>query len=458
MKKRTLIILSGLLLLILVLVIALYTINNNGRNIASDEADREFTEELHVIAEDTFKYFLDFTNPETGLTYDIIRLRDGDIREKGRHTSPTNIGMYFLSVVSADRMELITRQDAVSKIQKTLATLEELKKWNGLFYNWYYTDGSLKTDWGQFISFVDNGWLAAGLIVAGQAYEELSEQTAEIVEAMDFSRLFDPKVGQFHGGYDVVKGELMPWHYGMFYTEPRVASYIAIGKGDVNSDHWWKMYRTLPADWDWQSQIPEGEYVRYGNTMVFQGHYDYLGISFVPSWGGSMFEALMPGLVLKEKELGIKALGINNQRHVDLQIKFADQKGYPAWGFSPAATPDGYSEFGVAALGASGYEDRATITAHATFLALEYAPTQVRKNIKALKELQTYGQYGFYDTVNMLTGRVTEAYLALNQGMIMGSIANYLFDGVIRRYFHDSDIGKAHEWLLEQEEFLLPFP
>jgi len=95
MKKRDFIILSCMLLFILVLVIALYTINNSGRNIASEQADIEFTEELHAIAEDTFDYFLDFTNPETGLTYDLIRLRDGDIREKGRHTSPTNIGMYF---------------------------------------------------------------------------------------------------------------------------------------------------------------------------------------------------------------------------------------------------------------------------------------------------------------------------------------------------------------------------
>ena len=166
-----------------------------------------------------------------------------------------------------------------------------------------------------------------------------------------------------------------------------------------------------------------------------------------------MFEGLMPGIVLKEKDLGTKALGLNNQRHVDVQIAYAKEKGYKAWGFSPAATPDGYSEFAATPLGTSGYKDGATVTAHATFLALDYAPQEVQKNIKALKEFDLYSKYGFYDSVNVETGEIAKAYLALDQGMIMVSIANYLEDGVIREYFHQDPIGKKPEELLKQEEF-----
>ncbi|WKL02552.1 glucoamylase family protein [Paenibacillus amylolyticus] len=144
----------------------------------------------------------------------------------------------------------------------------------------------------------------------------------------------------------MAKGALTDHHYGMFYTEPRVGSYIAIGKGDVPKDHWWKMYRTLPQEWDWQAQIPQGKSVKYDGVDVFEGSYEYKDKKFVPSWGGSMFEALMPGMVIKEKELGTQALGLNNQRHVDLQIEYAKEKGYAVWGFSPSATPTGYSEFG----------------------------------------------------------------------------------------------------------------
>ena len=414
-----------------------------------------FQNQLKPIANKTYRYFEDFTNLETGLTNDIVRFSDG-VKEEGNHTSPTNIAMYMLSTISAEEMGIITEKEAISKLQKTVNTLEKLEKWNGLFYNWYFTkDGSLMTDWGEFISQVDNGWLSAGLITAGQAYPELYDQTSKLVEAMDYSTLYDPEVGQFRGGYSVDKGEYTEHHYGMFYTEPRLGSYIAIGKGDVPAEHWWRTYRTLPPEWDWQAQIPAGEMRSYHGVELFQGHYNYKGVKFIPSWGGSMFEGLMPGLVLKEKELGKNALGLNNQRHVDLQIAFAEEKGYPAWGFSPAATPDGYSEFAATPLGTSGYKDDGTVTAHASFLALEYAPQEAAKNIKALKALDTYSKYGFYDSVNVKTGEIAEAYLALDQGMIMVSIANYLLDGVIRDHFHSDEIGRNPEYLLEEEDFLI---
>lgn len=407
---------------------------------------------LRSIAKKTYSFFKDYTDPSTGLTSDTIRYEKSGLTE-AKHTSPTNVSMYIMSTVSADQLGIISRKEAVSRIQKTLKTLEKLKKWNGLFYNWYNTDGSLKTDWGQFISQVDNGWLSAGLIVAGQAYKELRGETSLLVKNMDYSKLYDPAIGQFFGGYDVAKGEMTAHHYGLFYTEPRVASYIAIGKGDVPKDHWWKMYRTMPPEWDWQSQIPSGKEQTYDGVKVFEGHYSYNGISFVPTWGGSMFEALMPSLVLKEKELGKKALGLNNERYVHMQIQYAKEKGYAAWGFSPAATPDGYSEFAATPLGTSGYKDDGTVTAHATFLALEYAPIEAKKNIKALLALDCYGKYGFYDSVNVKSGQVAKAYLALDQGMILTSIANYMKHGVIRNYFHHDPIGRNPEELLRKEEF-----
>ncbi|QGQ48253.1 glucoamylase family protein [Metabacillus sediminilitoris] len=417
------------------------------------EKDRALQVELEAIAKKTYKYFQDHTDPNTGLTYDEVRFTE-EGKTEARHTSPTNIGMDMMSTVSAQQMGLITEAEAVKRIKVTLNTLEELEKWNGLFYNWYNTgDGSIKKDWGQFISQVDNGWLSAGLIVVGQAYEELYDQTSRLVDNMNYTTLYDPEVGQFRGGYDVAKGKLTDHHYGLFYTEPRVASYISIGKGDVPEEHWWKMYRTMPKEWDWQAQIPQGNDVQYDDVTVFEGHYVYNGQKFVPSWGGSMFEGLMPGIVLKEKELGTKALGLNNKRHVELQIAYAKEKGYAAWGFSPAATPTGYSEFAATPLGTSGYKDGATVTAHATFLALDYAPEAVQKNIKALKDFNMYGKYGFFDSVNVETGELAKAYLALDQGMIMVSIANFVNDGVIRDYFHSDPIGKKPEELLEKEVF-----
>ncbi|MDM5198327.1 glucoamylase family protein [Fictibacillus enclensis] len=436
----------------LAVIFALFSALPVGNVHASEQSKSSFLKELKAIANDTYSFFEEYTDSATGLTSDIVRLNDGKV-EEAKHTSPTNISVYMLSTISAEKMHMISRKEAVLRLKTTLHTLDRLKKWNGLFYNWYNTDGTLKTDWGQFISQVDNSWLTAGLITTGQAYKELYPQTSRLVKKMDYSTLYDPEVGQFRGGYDVVTGKLTDHHYGMFYTEPRLGSYIAIGKGDVPSDHWWKMYRTLPKEWDWQSQIPEGPTVQYDGVPVYEGHYEYKGIKYVPSWGGSMFEGLMPGLVLNEKKYSKNALGLNNARHVQLQLAFAKEKGYPVWGFSPSATPDGYSEFAATPLGTSGYKDDGTVTAHASFLALDYAPDAVEKNIHELRKMRAYGKHGFFDSLNVKSGEVAKAYLALDQGMIMVSIANHVKHDVIRNYFHSDPIARKPVDLLKREVF-----
>ncbi|WP_423188877.1 glucoamylase family protein [Alkalibacterium sp. f15] len=410
--------------------------------------------ELTTVAEDTFAFFEDFTDPKTGLTSDRVDLNDS-WKEAG-HTSPTNIAMYLLSVVSAVEMDFITADEGQEKIAVTLDTLEEMETWNGLYYNWYYiNDGELMTDWGQFISMVDNGWLTASFIVIGDYFDDLSTQTDQLVAGMDYSTLYDEDFGLFRGGYDVQAEEMTEHHYGTFYSETRITSYLAIGKGDVPEEHWWNINRTnLPTD-TWQSQIPTGEMVSYGDKELYQGHYEYEGISYVPSWGGSMFEALMPALILDEIGLAEKGLGLNNARHVQGQIKYAEMNDLPAWGFSPAALPDGYSEFGAPVMGISGYADLSTVTPHASFLALDYDSEAVMANLAYLNDFDMYGDYGYYDTLNLDTEEIAKAYLALDQGMIMLSIANHLHDGLIREHFHNTEIGSQPEHLLIEEDFLI---
>ncbi|WP_404450256.1 DUF3131 domain-containing protein [Sutcliffiella horikoshii] len=413
----------------------------------------EMEEELLETAEKTFRFFEEYTDPNTGLTVDRVDFEQDET--KAEHTSPTNIAMYMLGMVSGVELGFISKKEAEQKIEKTLLTLKELETWNGLYYNWYFTkDGKQKTDWGQFISSVDNGWLTAGLIVTGQYFEGLKDLTDPLVAQMDYSTLYDPSVGHLHGGYDKEQESLTPHHYGMLYTEPRVASYLAIGKGDIPEEHWWKLFRTFPPEFDWQSQTPSGTMKDYNGVNVYQGVYEYEGIKYVPSWGGSMFEALMPSLVMKENDLGVNGLGLNNLQHVKGQIRYAEVNELEAWGFSPAAIRNSYGEFGTPVLGAEGYEDKGTVTPHASFLALEHAPEEVYDNLKKLKDMGVYGDdYGFFDTVNLQTGEVAHTYLSLDQGMILAAITNYLKNGVIRDYFHQDPFGKRPEHLLEVEDF-----
>ena len=108
--------------------------------------------------------------------------------------------------------------------------------------------------------------------------------------------------------------------------------------------------------------------------------------------------------------------------------------------------------FFVAVLG--GYKDEAIVTPHASMLALSFAPEAVQKNIRALlSRYAIYGPYGLYDSVDVQTGDVAYRYLALDQGMILIALNNYLNHGAIQRRFEADPIIKRVEPLLRVERF-----
>ena len=168
-----------------------------------------------------------------------------------------------------------------------------------------------------------------------------------------------------------------------------------------------------------------------------------------------MFEALMPTLILDEKKLARKGLGLNDERHAKIQADYALQKlGYSIFGMSPSCVPEGgYSEYGVKSLGMKGYK-AGVVTPHATFLALEFIPNEAVKNIRTmLEKYNAYGEYGFYDSINVETGQVAMEYMCLDQAMSFIALNNYLNNGAIRRRFHNDPIAKKAEELLKVENF-----
>jgi hypothetical protein len=415
--------------------------------------DNEF---LLSIASDTWRYFKDVTDKHTGLPLDNVIILS-TYAKVNSYTTTTNIGLYLMCLVSGYDLGFITKDEAVHRVTLALNSVEKFDTWEGQYFNYY---GTIMLDHsGKYVSTVDNGWLAAGLTVAKEAFpEELSAQCGKILGQLKFAKLYDPKEKQFFLGYDADKKTFGTYHYGVFCTEPRVTSYLAIARGEVPEEHWFRLFRALPREWTWQQQKPEGVTRTYAGVDVFEGYYEYHQFKFVPSWGGSMFEYLMPTLVLKEKELAAKGLGLNDKIIVDAQIYFAlEIQKYPVWGLSPCSTPGdiwGYGEFGVAFLGAKGYGDKGVVTPHATFLALEFAPEQALKNLRKLLEFKgMYGEYGFYDAVNAKTGQVSPKFLCLDQAMTLIALNNYLNKGAIRERFHKNINNKNIEHLLSDEKF-----
>jgi hypothetical protein len=218
------------------------------------------------------------------------------------------------------------------------------------------------------------------------------------------------------------------------------------------------MLRTFPSDCAWQSQPPKARRVKQvrGHDTT-GGWYEWKELRFVPSWGGSMFEALMPVLFVDERALAPRSLGRNAEVHVEVQRRWATEVlGYPVWGLSPAIAPgpDGYREYGVTVLGASNSYGELAVTPHAVALALAVEPAAATAALRVLAtRYDVYGDFGFYDAVDPRSGEVATAYLALDQGMLFLALANHLKDGLVQKLFARDPIAQRALPILADEDF-----
>ncbi len=417
--------------------------------------DREF---LTTIAKDTWRFFEYFTDRHNGLPLDTIRLssEDGINHETfiGDYTNVTNIGLYLMVLVSAGDLGFITAEEAQKRAKLTMETMDGMETAKGFHYNYYDTTTLERTSY--FLSCVDSGWWAIGLYVAKNAFPELAPLAEKLLAKMDFSFFYDKVEGHMYHGFYTNIDYFSEYHYGSFYTEPRAVSYMAIGRGQAPMSHWFELIRTFPAAYFWQRQKPQHRVAKEVlGYRFFGGYYQYGHLRYVPSWGGSLFEALMPTMVLKERELAPKGLGVNDFHHTLVHVQEAKKLGYPVWGMSPCSVPgDGYSEFGVYDLGSKGYKP-GVVTPHVTFLALEFAPAEAVANLRnMLANYPVYGECGFYDAVDPKIGKVAMKYLCLDQAMTLIAINNYLNNGAIRERFHAEPMFQKIEPLLSQEDFL----
>jgi hypothetical protein len=481
--------------------------------VAAEAADQSATDDRRVLqryAADTWRSFELLLDPGTGLPSDNVSAAG----ERSRYTSPTNVGAYLWSTLAARDAGIIGGAEARRRIAATLASVAKLERHqpSGMFYNWYDpATGTKLTTWPvngdpvyPFLSSVDNGWMAAALLMVSNAVPELRAQARALLAPMDFGYYYDPAAGLLRGGFwvDPPGGQCTTpgnyrdetplvlytcHHYGSLNTEPRIASYLGIAFGQVPATHYFKMARTFPptCDWGWQEQLPSGVTRTYLGVEVFEGHYRYRGMDIVPSWGGSMFEALMVPLLVPEARWGPRSWGVNHPLYVRAQIEHGlEEARYGYWGFSPSNNPSGgYREYGVDAIGmnADGYASNndntwvddgfgdcrpaqpppppeaytnGVVTPHASFLALPYASRAALDNLARLRrDFDAYGEGGFYDAVNVDNGQVSRYWLALDQGMIMAALGNELTGDRLQRHLTRGAVERAVRPLLAMEEF-----
>jgi Putative glucoamylase/Protein of unknown function (DUF3131) len=489
---------------------------------------------LMDMAKDTWAFYQMDVDPATNLPMDNLTFSGGSAMPttSGRYTSAADIGVYLWAVVAANDMGLVGRPQARALVEATLGEVQKLQRYDGFLYQWYSTTtGQVIPNPGDqacaettpsfdncfFVSNVDNGWYASGLVVVREAFPELGHLVDSLLGPMNFSLFYDngpetqcntnPAVpgnqptGQMFGGYyvgsppNVGDNWTHYYHNGAFYSDPRISAYIGMGLHQMPGNVWWRSWLELPPpspapgcattgpDFSWQGQWPMGGYwTTYTDPQsgqqfnVWNGHYTYPGtdLTFIPTYSGGMFEALMANEVVPETSWGRQSFGLADYRTALVQIKYATQQlGYKVWGMSPSSTADdtgNYAGYGVEGLAFPYYGTGATaqnpneglsqchgcatedvVTPYASFIALDVAPQQAYANIEALRSLYpgVYGPVGFFDAVNPTTGAIGQRDLVLDQSMIMAALDNALENRAMQRHFAaDSAVSWAAQFYL----------
>jgi cyclic beta-1,2-glucan synthetase len=526
------------------------------------DADTKF---LRLTARRTWRFFETFVTPADHML-PPDNFQEDPTPVIAHRTSPTNIGLYLLSVVCARDFGWIGTTEAIGRLEATLTTMAGMARFRGHFYNWYDTR-DLRPLEPRYISSVDSGNLAGHLIAlanacrewrtnrlaiatriagmsdavvlaqneatrlrdgrrtqtvtwhqfdeaqdrlaaalgqiridASDATEKLAgltahaETVADIARAiaiergdesgadmlfwaqactraieahrsdlgqgasataaedarltvlengarsmalaMEFDFLLDRERKLLSIGYLVPEGTLDPSCYDLLASEARLASFVAIAKGDIPASHWFRLGRGVTP-------------VAHGAALI--------------SWSGSMFEYLMPSLVMRAPAGSL--LDQTNRLIVHRQIAYAATLHRP-WGISESAYNARdleftyqYSNFGVPGLGLKrGLGEDRVFAPYATALAAMVDPHAATVNLKRLAEAGARGRYGFYEALDYTPVRVPDnarvaivrAFMAHHQGMTIVAIADALFDGAMRTRFHAEPMIQATELLLQE--------
>jgi cyclic beta-1,2-glucan synthetase len=420
------------------------------------DEDRKY---LTTVAQATWKYFETFVGPDDRwLPPDNVQL-DPEPRIAHR-TSPTNIAMSLLASVSAHDLGFIDTESLVARLEATLTTIDRLEHFEGHLLNWYDTQ-TLAPLLPRYVSTVDSGNYAAALMTLAAALRELAasapddeggraraarlislaDRAAAYVDEMHFGFLYDRRRRLFAIGYRLADqfggAKLDTSFYDLLASEARLASFVAIAKGDVPEQHWFHLGRLITS-------------VRGSPVLL--------------SWSATMFEYLMPLLVMRS--FPDTLLDESCRMSVRRQIDYGATRGTP-WGISESAylAVDRagnyqYKAFGVPGLGLKrGLGDELVVAPYATALAVMIDPARSARNLRRLAADGLFGDYGFVEAVDYTdraggrisgTGTPVTAFFAHHAGMSLVAIANAINGDAMVRRFHSDPRVRATELLLQE--------
>ncbi|HOR85879.1 MAG TPA: glucoamylase family protein [Bacillota bacterium] len=491
--------------------------------------------ELRILARKTWSFFEDYVSAlDNYLPPD--NYQENPPNGIAHRTSPTNIGLFLASIMSARDLGYISTWEMFERLDNTFTTIEKLKKWKGHLYNWYDTI-TLEVLKPSYISTVDSGNFIGYLIALRQGLLEYMEKPSidermvygisdiaelvkleneqvnlpweffdkalegdmlkienfivflegiiknydlkklhwgirlhkfasslikeikndgvqnsgemgiklnklidridKIIDETSFIPLFDSKRKLFSIGYNEDEEQLTKSYYDLLASEARQASLIAIAKGEIKKEHWFMLNRTLT---------------------------EVNGYKGLLSWTGTMFEYLMPMLIMKNYPDTL--LDETYNFIVRCQKDYGSKRKVP-WGVSESGyyafdfrLSYQYKAFGIPSLGLKrGLINDTVIAPYATVLALMVNPKEAYKNIIMLKKEGLDSPYGFYEAIDYTPERlkkgkknsIVKSFMAHHQGMSFIALNNVINNYVMQERFHREPIIKAADILMQEK-------
>ncbi|TLS48684.1 glycosyl transferase family 36 [Paenibacillus antri] len=443
--------------------------------------------ELRALSQDIWTFYEHFVTAEDHyLPPDNVQIEPAN--GVAHRTSPTNIGLYMTCAVAARDFGFIDTEGLVERLERTVDTIERMEKWEGHLYNWYDTT-TLAPLHPVYVSTVDSGnfvaclmavrqglveWLQAEVAGGGEGPSEtgargrgrdefqvafaeelaprargrhprtgvaerggrLAARLDALVHKTNFRPLFDTKSNLFSLGYHVTRQERDTVLYDLMASEARQASFVAIALGQVSVSHWNAL----------------------GRTMTKAG-----GRPVLLSWSGTMFEYLMPWLLMRTYRNTV--WDSTYRAVVDRQIEYAKQRDVP-FGISESGffaydhqLNYQYRAFGVPGLGFKrGLEEDLVLAPYATIMALPWAKREGMRSLQRMASLGTRGKYGYYEAMDFTPERmpegkkhmVVQSFMAHHQGMAFLTLSNLLLERTMIDRFHRDKEVRAAELLLQE--------
>ncbi|HEV2276791.1 MAG TPA: glucoamylase family protein [Acidobacteriaceae bacterium] len=261
----------------------------------------------------------------------------------------------------------------------------------------------------------------------------VSREAERWADNTDFTFLVNKDRMLLSIGYELATDKVHWACYDMLASEARIATYIAVARGELSQQGWFKMSRV---------------------------HVTTYGRSVLLSWTGTMFEYLMPALWMRSYPDTLLSKSIHGA--VEIQRAFGREHGIP-WGISESGysdkTPEGHYHYQAYGIPQISLKWDATagpvVSPYSTFLALTVDPPAAIENLRRMADHGWTGAYGFYEAIDFRRGKnkpeAVREWMAHHQGMCMMGLLNLLADNVVQQWFYDNTQMRAVELLLHEK-------